>query len=100
MPVTATELAVRAFPRDGAILISALWSIPVGRSVLTVRRQSAYTIPITNAMRSMWTLKAAAPATVGRRPAQRFGKREGACLESVRLEPVQLTPFAKRTHSK
>lgn len=76
MPAIATGLAVKAFPRGGVIPMSVPWSIPVGPSASTVRRQNACTIQTTNAMQSMWISRAAELVTVGRRPAQRSERPE------------------------
>ena len=76
MPVTVTEPAARVSPRDAAIRISVLLTIPVERSASTARLQNVCTTPIINVTRSMWISGAPEPETAKRHCAQLSGKPE------------------------
>lgn len=76
MHVTVTEPAAKVSPRDAAIRISVLSTIPAERSVSTARQQNVCTTPTTNAMRSMWISEAQEPVTAKKHCARLSGKPE------------------------
>ena len=86
------ELAAKAFPKNGEILIPVPWNTHAGRLALTVRRYNVFITAIINAMRIMWISKAAAPATAGKRHALHL-KRNKKVASPLHEEPSVLPQF-------